>query len=213
MAKNVDDLHESLAVMQLEMEDVRAARLPAAPKLVDIERAALRTDYRFALRHYLGDARSECANTPSPSMQVSSLCDSDSVNVSTLYHTALTHIDGSDRVSVGLDFSTQVADALNSGRFFIMLTVYGAPGLTPLNFSLWDDRSVGGVKKLVAGRLELLNQDPQEFRLRYKGRILDEDCSLQWHGIQRKAILDYEAIGPQFPRVTDLPDDHDQAKT
>lgn len=45
VAENVQDLEERLASMRLEMEDIRAAQLPAAPPLVDIESTALRTDY------------------------------------------------------------------------------------------------------------------------------------------------------------------------
>ena len=73
--------------------------------------------------------------------------------------------------------------------------------------------SIGELKALVAGRLELLNQDPQEFRLRYEGRILHDGSCLRSCGIQYRAILYYEAIGLQFQRFANLPDGHSSPDT
>ena len=198
--------------MQMEMEDLRAAQLPVAPRLVDIESAALGTDFKFALRHFLDDARSEGRITPTPSMQVSSLCDSSSLIVSTLYHTALTHFDEPiDPALARIGLSSEIARAI--GKFesksdLTQLTIHGSPGSTPLYFATRWDCSVSQLKKLIAGRLELLNQDPQNFRLRYEGRILHDDHSLRSCGIPPRAFLDYEAIGLQFKRFTNLPDGH-----
>lgn len=209
VAENIHDLQERLAIMQLEMEDVRAAQLPVAPRLVDIESALLRTDYNFALRHYLGDTRSEGTITPSPSMQVSSLCGSNSIMVSTLYHTALTHVDrASDLAVSSVGFGTEIARKFDSYDRVTSLTVHGAPGHTPLNFTVPADYGIVELRKIVAGRLQLLGQDPQEFRLRYEGRILQETYTLRTCGIHYRAFLDYEATGAQFRRFTNLPDDH-----
>ena len=207
VAEDVHDLQEKMMMMQMELEDVRAAQLPVAPRLTDIESAALRTDYKFALRHFLDDARSEGTITPSPSMQVSSLCDSNSIVVSTLYHTALTHFDGpTDLSSARTGFGAELARMTESLWRSISLTIHDAPGFTPLNFTVSRYYCVGQVKKLVAGRLQLLNQDPQEFRLRCEGRILHDSRSLESYGIYHRVFLDYEAMGPQFQRFTHMPD-------
>ena len=203
--------------MQMEMEDVRAAQLPMAPRLVDIERAALRTDYKFALRHFLDDARSEGTITPSPSMQVSSLCDSNSLIVSTLYHSALTHFDEpTNPAPARIAFSHEITRAIEtfeSESGLTKLTIHGCPGGTPLHFAMESNCSIGELKALVAGRLELLNQDPQEFRLRYEGRILHDGSCLRSCGIQYRAFLYYEAVGLQFQRFTNLPDGHSSPDT
>ena len=212
VAEDVHHVQEKLVIMQMEMEDVRAAQLPVAPRLVDIERAALRTDYKFALRHFLDDARSEGTITPSPSMQVSSLCDSNSLIVSTLYHTALTHFDEPiDPAPARIGLSHEIArvfETFESKSGLTKLTIYGCPGGTPLHFASDLNCSIGELKTLVAGRLELLNQDPQQFRLRYEGRILQDGRLLRSCGIPYRAILYYEAAGLQFQRFTNLPNDH-----
>ena len=209
VAEDVHHVQEKLVIMQMEMENVRAAQLPVAPRLVDIESAALKTDYKFALRHFLDDARSEGTITPSPSMQVSSLCDSNSLILSTLYHTALTHFD--EPTNPAIRFSHEIARAYEtyeSKSCWTSLTIHGCPGPTPLYFGISLDHSVGELKKLVAGKLELLRQDPQTFRLRYEGRILHDDDSLRSCGIYYRAVLSYEAVGLQFQRFADLPDGH-----
>ena len=201
-------------IMQMEMEEVRAAQLPMAPKLVDIESAALKTDYKFALRHYLDDVRSDGTITPSPSMQVSSLGNSNSLMVSTMFHTALTHFD--EPTDSAIRFGHQIARAFEkfeSKRSLASLSVYGSPGPAPLHFEIPWDCSIRGLKSLVAGRLELLHQHPQEFRLRYEGRILHDDDCLRSCGICYRAVLGYEAVGLQFQRFIDLPDVHYSPKT
>ena len=194
--------------MQMEMEDMRAAQLPLAPRLVNIESAALGTDFKFALRHFLDDARSE----PSPSMQVSFVCDSNSLMVSTMYHTALTHFDEPiDLAPACIGMSHEIARAngtFESTSGMTQLTIHGSPGSTPLYFAIDLDCSVRHLKKLIAGRLELLNPNPQDFRLRYEGRILPDDYRLRSCGTHPRAFLDYEAMGLQFQRFTNLPDIH-----
>ena len=209
VAEDVHHVQEKLMIMQMEMEDVRAAQLPMAPKLVDIESAALKTDYKFALRHYLADARSDGTITPAPSMQVSSLGNSNSLMVSTLYHTALTHFD--EPTDSALRFGHQITRAFerfDSKSGLTSLSVYGSPGPAPLFFELPWEYSIRELKKHVAGRLELLDQHPQEFRLRYEGRILHDDECLRSCGICYRAVLGYEAVGLQFQRFVDLPDAH-----
>lgn len=80
----------------------------------------------------------------------------------------------SDLASAPIGFGTEVAQAIRSQVSLTNLNIHGAPGFKPLHFQVFADCRVGKVKNLVAGRLELLNQDPQDFRLRYEGRILDD---------------------------------------
>ena len=68
-------------------------------------------------------------------MQVDSLCGSNSVMLSTLYYTALTHIDGaSDLDFERVGFGAEVAQAIESYHRDTTLTIRGAPG--PLSLYL-----------------------------------------------------------------------------
>lgn len=122
VANYVNGLQEELAIMQLEVEDVRATQLPTASKLVDNESAALGTDYTFALRHFLCDAI--------PSMQLSPLCDSNSIAESTLYRTKLTHIDVATALALThVGSGPEVAPLVKSS--FIKVTFMVSQALCP----------------------------------------------------------------------------------
>ena len=76
---------EKLPDILRQMEDIRAAQIPQAPPHGAIERAGVKVDYTFALRHYMDGAESMCSEmmTPNaPSLQVSSFEPTNSITTS-----------------------------------------------------------------------------------------------------------------------------------
>ena len=87
LAAHLEELKKLPDILQ-QMEDIRAAQIPPAAPHGAMERASVRVDYTFALRHYMGDAESICSEmmTPTePSPQISSLEPTDSITTSTFY--------------------------------------------------------------------------------------------------------------------------------
>ena len=73
---DITDIRERFPVVTSQLDDVRESQLPRAMVHTDADRAAVSTDYNFALRHYLDDAASiitEVATLTTPSVQISSL--------------------------------------------------------------------------------------------------------------------------------------------
>lgn len=89
LTAHLEELEKLPEILQ-QMEDIRAAQIPLATPHGAIERASIRVDYTFALRHYMDDAVSMCSEimTPAaPSLQVSSFEPTDSITTSR-FHTA-----------------------------------------------------------------------------------------------------------------------------
>ena len=88
IAAHVLDLEERLPWILQQMEETRAAQLPEAPAHGSLEREAIRVDYTFTLRKYLGDTASMSFHSnfsAAPSMQVSSFQGSSATNTTAFY--------------------------------------------------------------------------------------------------------------------------------
>lgn len=75
MAAHLPKLKRLPEILQ-QMEDLKAAQLPPAATHGAVDRAGIRTDLSFALRHYTGSAASMFSNMDTPSargLQISAL--------------------------------------------------------------------------------------------------------------------------------------------
>ncbi len=50
---HIHELQEKLPAIKRQIEDIEAAQLPVVPLPIETDRARVRVDYDYALRHYL----------------------------------------------------------------------------------------------------------------------------------------------------------------
>ena len=156
------------------MEDNKAAQLPPAAPHGALDRAGLRIDYKFALRHHLDSAASHSAiKTPStPSFQVSALETSSSLLISG-YYTAPT--------------SQTTGESRRPSRKCTQILVCNVGSYQTMAFQVAPEYTIEKIKSLVRERISLENA---KFELLYSGSVLcSSDKSIDEYGIPHDATL------------------------
>jgi hypothetical protein len=142
-----------LELVLQRLEDEKASQLPPSKPHRDIDRAAVRIDYTYPLRHYLNSAASVLTGTtarPPPSMQVSSYLASDSSATPQTFVTAPT-IDLFNRCT--------------------QIFITGLPNVKTMVLQVESFHTIQSVKNQIRKRLDL---PFASFQLVYRKRVLDE---------------------------------------
>ena len=188
MAAYLQEL-ENLPEILERMEDLNAAHLPQATPHRAIDRAGIRIDYRFALRHYIDGAASTFSgiNTPStPSIQVSALETSSSLLTSE-YHTA-----PMSQISNG--------ECCQPSRKCTQILVRNVGVHQTMAFQVAPEDTIGTIKSLVRERIGL---EHASFELLYSSRVLkSSDKSIDEYGIPHDATLTCLSFRSNIPPVT-----------
>ena len=166
---------ERLPEILEQLEDLKAAQLPQAAPHGAIDRAGIKIDYRFALRHYVDSAASICSgmSTPSGSFQVSAL-ETSSYQMTSKFYTA------------------PMSQASNSGeplpsRKCTQILVRNVGLHKTMAFQVVPEHTIEQIKSLVCERIGLENA---EFELLYSSRVLySSDKSIDEYGIPHDATL------------------------
>ena len=168
-----------------QIEDLKAARLPQATPHRAIDRAGIRIDYRFAIRHFFDGAASTSSgiNTPStPSFQVSALETSSSELISE-YHTA-----PMSQISNG--------ECCQPSRKCIRILVRNLEAHQTMIFQVDPKDTIGKIKSLVRERIGL---EHPSFELLYSSRTLkSSDMLIDEHEIPYDATLTCFSFGPNI---------------
>ena len=166
-----------------QMEDIRDAQVPQAPPHGAIERAGIKVDYTFALRHYMDGAESVCSEmmTPSePSPQVSSFDPTSSITTSNFDTAPMSPIFG-DEADQRSRRCTQVL--VRHVGFHKTITLQTKP-----------DDTIETIKILVRQKTGMPNA---QFDLLYSSRILRlRDWSLEEYNIPHDATLTCVSFRP-----------------
>ena len=175
MAAHLKELERLPEILQ-QLENTKTAQLsPPAPHGA-LDRAGVRIDYRFALRHYIDSAVSVCLgiNTPSTlSFQVSALETSSSL-LTLEYSKAPISQTSSDESRRPSRKCTQIL-VRNVGLYQTMA------------FQVAPEYTIGTIKSLVCERVGLENA---KFELLYSGSVLSSsDKSIDEYGISHDATL------------------------
>ena len=159
---------EKLPEILDQLEDLKAAQLPQAAAHGAIDRADIRIDYRFALRHYLDSAASLYSglNTSlAPSFRVSALEISTSQLTSKFYTAPMSQ--------------TNNGENRQTCRKCTRIFVRNVELYNTLVFQIVPEHTIVTVKALVRGRIGLENA---KFELLYSSRI--------WYSME-KSIEEY----------------------
>ena len=181
---------EKLPQILEQFEDLNATHLPQATPHRAIDRAGIRTDYRYALRHYFDGATSTYSgiNTPStPSFQVSALETSSSLLTSE-YHTAP---------------MSQISNAeyRQPSRKCTQILVRNVGGHQTMVFQVDPEDTIGKIKSLVRERICL---EHASFELLYSSRVLkSSDMSIDDYGIPHNATLTCLSFRPNNAPFTE----------
>ncbi|KAH7350238.1 hypothetical protein BKA66DRAFT_613929 [Pyrenochaeta sp. MPI-SDFR-AT-0127] len=138
------------AVLQA-IEDEKAVQLPPSKPHRDIDRATVRVDKTYALRHYLSSAASvlsEATMRPVPSMQVSSYLESESFGESQTFITAPTTL-----------------GSMKCSQIFIT----GLPNKRTVILQVTPLHTIESVKYQIRKKLDLPNAS---FQFTYRNRVL-----------------------------------------
>lgn len=175
VAAHLQELEKLPEILQ-QMEDVKAAQLPQAAPHGAIDRAGIKIDYTFALRHYTNSAASMFSdmNTPSaPSLQVSALETSSSQLTSRFYTAPMSQ--------------TSNGDNRQNSRKCTQVLVRNVGLHKTMAFQVIPEHTIGTIKSLICERIGLENA---EFDLLYSSRVLySPGKSIDEYGIPHDATL------------------------
>lgn len=185
LAAHLEELEKLPGILQ-QMEDIRAAQLPQAPPHGAMERAGVRVDYTFALRHYMDGAKSMCSEmmTPSaPSLQVSSFEPTNSITTSRFDTAPMFQILG-DEADLNSRRCTQVL--VRNVGLHKTITLQTKPEYT-----------IEKIKILVREKIGMPNA---QFDLLYSSRVLHSpEQSLDEYNIPHDATLTCVSFRPGRP--------------
>ncbi|MCJ1266405.1 Ubiquitin [Lobaria immixta] len=180
---DVTEVRKQLPAILKEIEEVKEKQLPVARTHSEIERAGLRVDHKFALRHYLDSAASfmsEAGTPVTPSIQVSAFHPSSS-DKSSGYRTAPTFLASeSNRASIV--------------EHCIQLFIKTPIDTKTLVIRLSPSDIIERIKAIVRGKINL--HDAQ-FKLALAGRVLDDCLTLQDHDIPQDSTLTCVSFRPK----------------
>ncbi len=174
MAAHLQELEKLPEILQ-QMEDLKAAQLPQAAPHGAIDRAGIKTDYTFALRHYTDGAASMYSDmkTPSaPSLQISALETTSSQLTSRFYTAPMSQTSNSDN--------------RQTSRKCTQILVRNVGLHKTMAFQVIP-HTVGTIKSMICERIGLENA---EFELLYSSRVLySSQQSIDEYGIPHDATL------------------------
>ena len=189
MAPYLQELEKLPEILE-QIEDLKAAQLPQAAPHGAIDRAGIRIDYRFALRHFFDGAATLYTgiNTPStPSFQASALETSSSLLTSE-YHTAP---------------MSQTSNGEYPSKKCTQILVRNVGMHQTMAFQVAPEDTIGAIKSLVRERIGL---EYASFELLYSSRVLNSsDKSIDEYGIPHDATLTCLSFRPNnAPRAKRL---------
>ena len=169
------------------MEDIRAAQIPPATPHGAMERAGVRVDYTFALRHYMDGTESICSGmiTPAePSPQVSSFEPTDSITTSMFYTAPIGN------------------EVCQSSRRWTQILVRNVGLHRTITLQTRPEYTIGTIKVLVREKTGMPNA---QFDLLYSSCILCwPDRSLEEYNIPHDATLTCVSFRPERPLCPSL---------
>lgn len=175
MAAHLQELEKLPEILQ-QMEDLKAAQLPQAAPHGAIDRAGIKIDYTFALRHYTDSAASIYSDmkTPSaPSLQISALETTSSQPTSRFYTAPMSQTSNSDN--------------RQTSRKCTQILVRNVGLHKTMAFQVIPEHTIGTIKSMICERIGLENA---EFELLYSSRVLySSEQSVHEYGIPHDAIL------------------------
>ena len=190
MATYLQQLENLPQILEL-MEDLNAAHLPQATPHRANDRAGIRTDYRYALRHFFDGASSTYSgiNTPpTPSFQVSAL-ETSSSGLTSKYCTA-----PMSQISNG--------EWYQPSRKCTQILIRNIGVHQTMAFQVAPEDSIGKIKSLVCERIGL---EHASFELLYSSRVLkSSDKSIDEYGIPHDATLTCLSFRPNKVPVTEI---------
>ncbi|PMD22441.1 hypothetical protein NA56DRAFT_688077 [Hyaloscypha hepaticicola] len=152
MAKEAfDDLHSRFEMAINAIENEKAGIIPAKPH-TDLDRAVVRFDPGYQMRHYIDSScslLSEAISCPAPSMQVSSYLES-TIHTSDSFVTARTELEQRD---------------------YPHIRVKGLPNIAVLFLPFHGSRTVKDIQRMIAARIAL---PESSLRLSYGDTILND---------------------------------------
>ena len=171
------EIQEKLPGILQQLEIVKENQLPPPEAHVDVDRATLRTDYTYTLRHYLDDDNAvstitEVGTPKTPSMQVS-MFGASSSGITSIYRTAPTRIQ-----------SEGAEPALPEG--FIQLFIKGITVIPNLVVQAESETYITEIKADIRRKVGLPRAS---FELAHAGRILASQWSLGEYNIVHGSTL------------------------
>ena len=179
---------EKLPRILEQLEDLKAAQLPQATPHGELDRAGIKIDYSFTLKHYVNSAASirSSINTPStPSIQVSAL-ETSSSQLTSKFYTAPMSQSGN-------------GEACQTSRKCTQILVRNVGPHKTMALQVVPEQTIGMLKSLVCERISLENA---EFELLYSSRVLyPVDRSIDDYKIPHDATLTCISFRPNhsFP--------------
>lgn len=188
MATYLQELERLPEILE-QLEDLKTAQLPQAAPHGAVDRAGIKIDYQFTLRHYIGGAASiySGVNTPSsPSFQVSDL-DTGSYQQTSKYYTA------------PISQASNGEDPLPS-RKCTQILVRNVGLHRTMAFQVVPEHTIAQIKSLVCARIGLENA---EFELLHASRVLHwSEKSIDEYRIPHDATLTCVSFRPNQSLAT-----------
>ncbi len=182
MAAHLQELEKLPEILQ-QMEDLKAAQLPQAAPHGAIDRAGIKIDYTFALRHYTDSAASIHSDmkTPSaPSLQISALETTSSQPTSRFYTAPMSQTSNSDN--------------RQTSRKCTQTLVRNVGLHKTMAFQVIPEHTIETIKSMICERIGLENA---EFELLYSSRVLySSQQSIDEYGIPHDATLTCVSFRP-----------------
>ena len=175
MNAHLQELEKLPGILE-HLEDLKATQLPQAAPHGELDRAGIKIDYSFALRHYVDSATSICSNIntlSTPSFQVSAL-ETSSSQLTSKFYTAPTS-------------QSSNGEAGQTSRKCTQILVRNVGPHKTMALQVVPDQTIRMINSLICERIGLENA---EFELLYSGRVLySVDKSIDGYRIPHDATL------------------------
>lgn len=177
------EVRKQLPAILKEIEEVKEKQLPIAREHAELERARLRVDHNFALRHYLDSAASiisEAVTPATPSIQVSTFQSSGSDKSSAYQSAAM--------------FLASESDHAPMVPHCVQLFVKSPIDTKTLLLHLLPSDDIERAKTIVRGKINLHDA---RFKFAHAGRVLDDRLTLQDYDIPQDSTLTCVSFRPK----------------
>ncbi|KAM0799009.1 hypothetical protein BDR22DRAFT_964252 [Usnea florida] len=189
---HLKELEKFPDIMQQKLEDIRVAQIPQAPPHGAIERASIKVDYNFALRHYMDGAESGSSEmlTPSePSPQVSSFDPTSCLTTSKFDTAPMSAVSGDE------------ADQRSRRCTQVLVRHVGLQKTITLQTKPED--TIETIKLLIRQKIGM---PKAQFDLLYSSHVLRlSDRSLEEYNIPHDATLTCVSLRPERPAAANPP--------
>lgn len=177
------EARKQLPAILKEIEEVKEKQLPVACGHAETDRARLRVDRTFTLRHYLDSTASIISDAVTPATA--------SIQVSTF------QCSGSDKSSACRSAAMSLASESNHAPMIqhcIQLFVKNPIDTKTLILHLPPSDTIGRVKTIVRGKINLYDA---RFKFAHAGRVLDDRLTLQDYEIPQDSTLTCVSFRPK----------------